>query len=157
MEHNSKKDMNMKPILCIFEQLSSLKINFHNRDIFILERRKRWRISISNSLVVWLVLYLLDSWVSIFITTNYEKTTEVSWGLLWEEVGLLARKVAWYGDRYVLINHVFTSLMMSLLSLLKILKGILKMRYFYGSTYSEKCRTSLALYTTKSLQIVYEV
>jgi hypothetical protein len=29
MEHNLEKALNMKLILCIFEQLSRLKINFH--------------------------------------------------------------------------------------------------------------------------------
>lgn len=31
---NPEKALNMKLILCIFEQLSGLKINFHNSEIF---------------------------------------------------------------------------------------------------------------------------
>jgi hypothetical protein len=34
MEHNLEKAVNMKLILCIFEQLSGLKINFHKSEIF---------------------------------------------------------------------------------------------------------------------------
>lgn len=46
-----EKAKNMKLILCLFEQLSGLKINFHKSEIFGLEKPKR-RISISSSLVV---------------------------------------------------------------------------------------------------------
>src|SRR4051812_30483639 len=34
MEHDTVKAVNMKLILCIFEQLSGLKINFHKSEIF---------------------------------------------------------------------------------------------------------------------------
>jgi hypothetical protein len=34
MEHDLQKVLNMKPILCIFEQLSGLKINFHKSELF---------------------------------------------------------------------------------------------------------------------------
>jgi hypothetical protein len=34
MEHDLDKALNMKLILCIFEQLSGLKINFHKSKIF---------------------------------------------------------------------------------------------------------------------------
>jgi hypothetical protein len=34
MEHDLEKALNMKLILCLFEQLSGLKINFNKSDIF---------------------------------------------------------------------------------------------------------------------------
>jgi hypothetical protein len=34
MEHDLQKALNMKLILCIFEKLSGLKINFHKSEIF---------------------------------------------------------------------------------------------------------------------------
>jgi hypothetical protein len=34
MEHDFEKAVNMKLFLCIFEQLSGLKINFHKSEIF---------------------------------------------------------------------------------------------------------------------------
>ena len=40
MEHDMEKAMNMKLILCIFEQLSGLKINFHKSDIFFFGKAK---------------------------------------------------------------------------------------------------------------------
>jgi hypothetical protein len=36
MEHDTAKVVNMKFILCILEQLSGLKINFHKSEIFFL-------------------------------------------------------------------------------------------------------------------------
>jgi hypothetical protein len=34
MEHDLEQAVNMKLLLCAFEQLSGLKINFHKRDMF---------------------------------------------------------------------------------------------------------------------------
>jgi hypothetical protein len=40
MEHNLEKALNMKLILCIFEELSSLKINFYKSEIFCFGKAK---------------------------------------------------------------------------------------------------------------------
>jgi hypothetical protein len=40
MEHDLMKAVNMKLILCIFEQLSGLKINFHKSEIFCFGQAK---------------------------------------------------------------------------------------------------------------------
>lgn len=40
MEHNLEKALNMKLILCIFEQLSGLKINFPNNEVFCFGKSK---------------------------------------------------------------------------------------------------------------------
>jgi hypothetical protein len=40
MEHDTAKAINMKLILCIFEQLSGLKINFHKSEIFCFGKAK---------------------------------------------------------------------------------------------------------------------
>jgi hypothetical protein len=41
MEHNLEKALNMKLVLCIFEKLFGLKINFHKSDFFALVKRKK--------------------------------------------------------------------------------------------------------------------
>jgi hypothetical protein len=48
MAHNLEKDLNMKLILCIFEQLSELKINFD----FLFRTSERHKRSIQG--LVWL-------------------------------------------------------------------------------------------------------
>jgi hypothetical protein len=40
MEHDLAKAINMKLILCIFKQLSGLKINFHKSEIFCFGKAK---------------------------------------------------------------------------------------------------------------------
>ena len=40
MEHDIEKATNMKMILCAFEQLSGLKINFHKSEIFCFGQAK---------------------------------------------------------------------------------------------------------------------
>jgi hypothetical protein len=40
MENDLKMVVNMKLILCMYEQLSDLKINFHNSDIFCFGQAK---------------------------------------------------------------------------------------------------------------------
>jgi hypothetical protein len=40
MEHDLQKALNMKLILCIFEQLSGLKINFHKSELFCFGNEK---------------------------------------------------------------------------------------------------------------------
>jgi hypothetical protein len=44
--------VNMKLILCIFEQLSSLKINFHKREIFCFGKAKETGMNIGTYSVV---------------------------------------------------------------------------------------------------------
>jgi hypothetical protein len=40
MDHDLEKSRNLKTILCAFEQVSGLKINFHKSDIFYYGRAK---------------------------------------------------------------------------------------------------------------------
>ena len=40
MDHDLSKALNMKLILCLFEQLSGLKINFHKSEIFCFGKAK---------------------------------------------------------------------------------------------------------------------
>ena len=42
MDHNLEQAQNMKNILCAFEQLSSLKINFHKSEIFCFGEAKNY-------------------------------------------------------------------------------------------------------------------
>jgi hypothetical protein len=51
MEHDIEKALNMKLIMCIFEQLSGLKINHHKSMIFVLAKPKRPKMSIGCCLV----------------------------------------------------------------------------------------------------------
>lgn len=51
MEHDIEKDENLKMILCAFEQVSGLKINFHKSEIICFGRAKETNNSIRTYLV----------------------------------------------------------------------------------------------------------
>ena len=60
MDHDIEKATNMKMLLCAFEQLSGLKIEFHRVKYFVLDKIKSWNNSTQNYLVVNLGSILLD-------------------------------------------------------------------------------------------------
>ena len=60
MDHDIEKATNMKMLLCAFEQLSGLKIEFHIVKYFVLDKIKSWNNSTQNYLVVNLGSILLD-------------------------------------------------------------------------------------------------
>jgi hypothetical protein len=67
MQHDLEKALNVKLILCMFEQLSGLKINFHKSEIFCFGK-KRPGINTDFFLVVRSVLFLLNTLVYLFIS-----------------------------------------------------------------------------------------
>ena len=64
IDHDLEQAKNLKLLLCAFEQLFGLKINFHKSEFFFAtERLKRCKIFILISLVVMLGNILLNIWV----------------------------------------------------------------------------------------------
>jgi ABC-type phosphate transport system ATPase subunit len=52
VDHDIEQARNMKLIICMFEQLSGLKINFHKSEVFfVLVRQRRRKTYIHNYLV----------------------------------------------------------------------------------------------------------
>jgi hypothetical protein len=70
MEDDLDKALNMKLVLCLFEQLSGLKINFHKSEFFVLEMLKILRRNIKTFLDAVLDPYLSDIWGIQFIFEN---------------------------------------------------------------------------------------
>jgi hypothetical protein len=52
MEHNIEQLTNLKLLLCVFEQLSGLKINFTRVNYFVIEKQNSGKTNTLNSLVV---------------------------------------------------------------------------------------------------------
>ena len=69
MEHDPEKALNMKLILCIFEQLFSLKINFLKSEICRFNQAKYVEEQYTKLGVCW-DHFLLDIWESLLIFTN---------------------------------------------------------------------------------------
>jgi hypothetical protein len=126
----------MKLILCIFEQLSGLKINFHKSEIFTFGKAKDTE----------------DQYRHIFgcesgslplkylgIPVHYRTLRNAEWNptenRFASKLGGWRSKLLSYGDRLVLINSVHTSLPMFMLSFLKIPVGVRKRLDFYRSNF----------------------
>jgi len=61
MDHNLEHAPNMKTILCAFEQLSGLKINFHKSEIFCFGEAKNYERQYMESMAVTQVLFQSDT------------------------------------------------------------------------------------------------
>jgi hypothetical protein len=88
MQHNLEKTLSMKLILCIFEELSGLKIKFHKSEVFCFSISKEVREDYIN-------LFGCEAGSSPFRYLG---------------------KLLSYGERLVLINSVLTSLPIFVLS-----------------------------------------
>jgi hypothetical protein len=136
MEHDLAKAVNMKLILCIFEQLSGLKINFHKSEIFCFGNAKseehRYKQIMGCEAGTLPFRYL-------GIPIHFRKLTNAEWvtveNRFAEKLGCWKGKLLSYGDRLVLINSVLTSLPMFMLSFLEIPIGVRKRLDFYRSRF----------------------
>jgi hypothetical protein len=136
LEHDVAKAVNMKLVLCIFEQLSGLKINFHKSEIFTFGKAKDMEEQYrhifgceSGSLPL---RYL-------GIPVHYRTLRNAEWNPIEtrfaSKLGCWRSKLLSYGDRLVLINSVLTSLPMFMLSFLEIPIGVRKRLDYYRSKF----------------------
>ena len=126
----------MKLILVLFEQLSGLKINFHNSELYCFGKAKddqeKYRCIFGCEVGALPFRYL-------GILIHHRKLLNKEWKTV--EDRFEKKLVAWvarmlsYGDRLVLINSVLTSLPMFLLSFFEIPKGVRKRLDFYRSRF----------------------
>jgi hypothetical protein len=136
MEHDPEKAVNMKLILCLFEQLSGLKINFHKSELFCFGQAKECQ----------------DDYKEIFgcaigalpfkylgIPIHYRKLLIREWKViedrLEKKLASWIGKILSYKDRLILINSVLTSLPMFLLSFFEIPIGVRKRLDFFCSCF----------------------
>jgi hypothetical protein len=139
MENDLDKALNMKLVLCIFEQLSGLKINFHKSEIFCFGKAK----DIEQE---YRVLFGCDIGSLPFrylgIPIHFRKLKNGEWKPVEDrfesKLSSWIGKLLSYGDRLVLINSVLTSLPMFMLSFLEIPKGVRKRLDFFRSRFFGK-------------------
>jgi hypothetical protein len=67
MQHDLEKALNMELVLCIFEQLSGLKINFHKSEFFCFGKAKDDEEEYRNILGCEIGEFLLDICGSLYI------------------------------------------------------------------------------------------
>ena len=136
MEHDLEKAVNMKLILCIFEQLSGLKINFHKSEIFCFGKAKEVEDQYKH-------IFGCESGSLPFkylrVPIHYRKLRNLEWypveSRFEGKLGCWKGKMLSYGDHLVLVNSVLTSLLMFMLSFLEIPKGVRKRLDFYRSLF----------------------
>jgi hypothetical protein len=127
MEHDLEKARNMKLLLCAFEQLSGLKINFHKSEFFCFgeadENRAFYTELFGCNLGDFPMQYL-------GIPIHYRKLSNADWKRVEERFE--KRLSSWKGKhlstggRLTLINSVLSSLPMYMMSFFSVPKGVLK-------------------------------
>ena len=127
MEHDLEKALNMKLILCIFEQLPGLQINFYKSEIFCFGKAKevedQYRLLFGCESGSYPFRYL-------GIPIHFRKLKNREWKLIEDrfekKLASWAGKLLSYGDRLILINSVLTSLPMFMLSFFEVPIGVRK-------------------------------
>ncbi|WVZ49622.1 hypothetical protein U9M48_000963 [Paspalum notatum var. saurae] len=127
LDHDLEKARNMKVLLCLFEKLSGLKINFHKSEIFCFGQTKECENDYSE-----LFGCKLGSFPFRYmgLPMHDRKLNNSDWKHIEERFE--KRLIGWkgkllsVGERLVLINSVLSSLPMFMLSFFAIPKGVLK-------------------------------
>jgi hypothetical protein len=126
----------MKLILCIFEQLSGLKINFHKSEIFYFGKAKDVEDQYRN-------IFGCESGTLPFkylgIPIHFRRLKNGEWKPVEDrferKLSNWIGKLLSYGVRLILINSVLTSLPMFLLSFFELPKGVCKRLDFFRSRF----------------------
>lgn len=136
LEDDSDQAKNLKLILCAFEKLSGLKINFHKSELFYFGEAKG----------------KVDRYIEVFghkegaipfkylgILMSHQKLANKDWGQMEERFQKMLSswkgKLLSVGGRLVLINSVLTSLPIFMLSFFRTLEGVLKKLDYYRSRF----------------------
>jgi hypothetical protein len=129
----------MKLIMCIFEQLSGLKINFNKSEVFCFGNAKTAEEDYTN-------LFGCEAGSLPFkylgIPIHFRKLKNGEWKAIEDrfekKLASWLGKLLSYGDRLVLINSVLTSLPMFMLSFFEIPKGVRKRLDYFRSRFFSK-------------------
>jgi len=117
LDHDIDKAKNIKLLLCVFEQLSSLKINFHKSEIFFFGQAKQHELMYSSLFGCKLGSYPFRY---VGIPMHFRKLSNNDWKIIEDRIE--KRLSGWKGNllsiggRLVLINSILSSLPMFMLS-----------------------------------------
>ncbi|WVZ53969.1 hypothetical protein U9M48_004850 [Paspalum notatum var. saurae] len=136
LDHDLDQAKNMKLVLCLFEQLSGLKINFHKSELFCFGEAKEWESQYSNLFGCKVGSYPFRY---LGIPMHFRKLNNKDWKMIEERI---ERKLSnWkgkmlsFGGRLVLLNSVLSSLPMVMLSFFEIPRGVLKKIEYFRSRF----------------------
>jgi hypothetical protein len=140
LEDDLEKAENLKLVLCAFEKLSGLKINFHKSEIFLFGEAK-------DKVNEYVYLFGCKEGAMPFkylgIPMSPRKLSKKDWALVEErfqkKLASWKGKVLSSGGRLVLINSVLSSLPMFMMSFFRIPKGVLSRLNYYRSRFYWQC------------------
>lgn len=127
IEDDLEKARNLKYVLCVFEQLSGLKINFHKSEIFCLGEAKE-KVQEYKEIFSCKEVYLPLRYLGLPV--DDKRLSNAQWGHAEEKIE--KRMAGWIGnllsigDRVTLVNSCLSSIPLFMLSFLEAPKGVLK-------------------------------
>ena len=136
LENDMEQAKKLKLLLCAFEELSGLKINFHKSEVFCLGDAK-------GEVAAYVQLFGCKEGTFPFkylgIPMSYGRIANKDWNQIEERfqkrLSSWKGKLLSVGGRLVLINSVLSSLPMFMLSFFRIPKSILKKLDYYRSRF----------------------
>ncbi|WVZ96321.1 hypothetical protein U9M48_041976 [Paspalum notatum var. saurae] len=136
LDHDLEQAKKMKMILCMFEELSCLKINFHKSEIFCFGQAKECESLYSNLFGCKVGEYPFRYLV---LPMHFRKLNNKEWKLIEDRIEKKLSnwkgKMLSYGGILVLLNSVISSLPMFMISFFEVLRGILKKIDYFGSRF----------------------
>jgi hypothetical protein len=136
MENNFEQAKNMKLLLCSFEKLSGLKINFHKNELFCYGEAKEMEGQYTDLFSCGLGKYPFRY---LGIPVHHKRISNADWKIIEEKFekkfSSWKGKLLSYGRRLVLINSVLSSLAMFMLSFYEVPKCVLHKLDFYRSRF----------------------
>ena len=136
MDHDLEKAANMKLLLCFFEQLSGLKINFNKSEIFCFGEAKESEIQYAQMFGCALGSYPFRY---LGIPMHFRKLSNKDWKVVEErfeeKLSGWKSKLLTVGGRLVLINSVLSGLPMFMMSFFEVPKGVLKKIDYFRSRF----------------------
>jgi len=140
VEDDLDKAKNLKLVLCAFEKLSGLKINFHKSELFCFGETK-------DRVAEYVELFGCKEGVLPFrylgIPMSPRKLANKDWSTIEErfqkKLSSWKGKMLSSGGRLVLINSILSSLPMFMMSFFRIPKGVLKKLDYYRSRFFWQC------------------
>jgi hypothetical protein len=134
MEHDLEKATNLKLLMCAFEKLLDLKINYHKSEIFCYRQAREMEGQYTELFGCGLGEYPFRY---LIFPMHHKKFSNAYWKIIEDE---FEKKLSsWkgnllsYGGRLVLINSILSSLAMFMLSFYEVPKGILEKLDYYRS------------------------
>ena len=136
MENNLDQAVNMKLLLCAFEQLSELKINFHKSELFCFGEAKNQQSIYSQIFGCGMGTFPFRY---LGIPMHFRRLKNADWKEVEER--FQKKLCAWKGKmlsvewRLVLINSVLSNLSMYMFSFFEVPREVLKKLDFYRSRF----------------------